>query len=288
LAIDDRTGAIAGCTAVSPRRVQAGGREVIAWNCGDFSIAARYRTMGAAVKLRRAARDAIDAGQSAFLYAHPNDRMLQVHLRVGHAPLAKMRRYAKPLRLATGSALVNQVGSALLRGFGGEVLVRLTHDAELIGSGPFPADIDDVYDRARGRLGTVVVRDGTYLNWRFQRNPEQKTETLITRSGDRTSGYVTFAMQQRVVVVKDWLAADEDARYQVFAALLREARRRSALSATVTALETHPDVPVLRRLGFMLRPEESTAVTYASEHHPVRPDVIDASRWYMTSGDRDV
>ena len=67
--------------------------------------------------------------------------------------------------------------------------------------------------RARGRLGTVVVRDWTYLNWRFQRNPEQKTETLITRSGGKASGYVTFAMQQRVVLVKDWLAADESARY---------------------------------------------------------------------------
>jgi hypothetical protein len=287
-AIDDGTGAIAGCTAVSPRRVQVGGREVVAWNCGDFSIAARYRTMGAAVKLRRAARDAIDAGQSSFLYAHPNDRMLAVHLRVGHTPLAKMRRYAKPLRLATGSTVVNRVGSVLLRGLGREVLVRLRHDVELIESGPFPADIDDVYQRAKGRLGTVVVRDRTYLNWRFQCNPEQKTETLITRSGGGASAYVTFAVQQRVVLVKDWLAADEDARDQIFAALLREARRRAALSATVIALETHPDVPALRRLGFMLRPEESTAVTYASEDHPVRPEVMDASRWYMTSGDRDV
>jgi hypothetical protein len=56
----------------------------------------------------------------------------------------------------------------------------------------------------------------------------------------------------------------------------------------VIALETHPDVPALRRLGFMLRPEGTTAVTYASEDHPVRADVMDASRWYMTSGDRDV
>ncbi len=39
-AVDDRTGDIAGCTGVSPRRVRVGGREVIGWNCGDFSIAA--------------------------------------------------------------------------------------------------------------------------------------------------------------------------------------------------------------------------------------------------------
>jgi hypothetical protein len=287
-ALDDRTGEVAGCTAVSPRRVSVAGREVRAWNCGDFSIAARYRTMGAAVKLRRAARDGIDAGHSPFLYAHPNERMLQVHLRVGHTPLARMQRHAKPLRLKTGSRIVNNLGGSLLRVYGGEAFVRLTQDVEIVQDGPLPADIENVYDAVRSRLGTAVVRDRRYLQWRFQENPAQRTETLITRSGGRPTAWLTYLISDESAVVKDWLSVNDTARDQVFAAFLREARRRRAASAAVIALETHPDLPALRRLGFVLRPDESMAVTYASEKDQMRAAVADPSRWYMTSGDRDV
>ena len=44
----------------------------------------RYRAGGAAIALRRAARTAVDQGVRPFLYAHPNERMLQIHIRVGH------------------------------------------------------------------------------------------------------------------------------------------------------------------------------------------------------------
>ena len=288
-AVDDQTGAVAGCTAVSPRRVRVAGRDVLAWNCGDFSIATRYRTMGAAIKLRRAAREGIDAGQSAFLYAHPNDRMLEVHLRVGHSPLAQMRRYAKPLRLRTSNRVAKRLGSPLLRVWGTELLIRRSHDVELIAEGqPLPRDIGAVYDAVKDSIGTAVVRDYAYLSWRFQAYPERQMCTVITRSRGRPSGYLTFAVEDGVATVKDWLAVDANARDQVLTAFLREARRRQLASASVIALETHRDIPALRRLGFMLRSERSTAVTYAGENEPVKRDVGNAALWYMTSGDRDV
>src|SRR5687768_15684034 len=167
LAIDDRTGDVAGCTAVSPRRVRLAHmrRQVKAWNCGDFSITARYRTMGAAVKLRRAARDGIDLGQSPFLYAHPNDRMLPVHLRVGHSPLGRMVRHARPLRLSTRSKVANSLSMAALRLCGADIVVRQRHEIEGVSSQALPDDIDAVYDRAADRIGTAVVRDRRYLEW---------------------------------------------------------------------------------------------------------------------------
>ena len=285
-AVDDKTGDIAGCTAVSPRRVRIGGQDVVAWNCGDFSIGVRYRTMGAAVKLRRAARDGVDAGQSAFLYAHPNDRMLPVHLRVGHSPLAKMRRFARPLRVATGRAIVDSVGTRLLSVI--DSFARVKHEAEVVSSGPLPVDVEHVYDAVKDRIGTAVVRDRRYLDWRFNTNPEERTEAVITRDHGNASGYLVFTMKGTTATVKDWLAVDPDALGQLFRAFLREVRKREATSASLIALETHPDLPAIRRWGFMQRPESSTAVTYAAERYPFRPMVSDPSRWYMTLGDRDV
>ncbi len=72
-------------------------------------------------------------------------------------------------------------------------------------------------------------------------------------------------MKNGAVAIKDWLAVETGARDQVFVACLREARQRGGASATVSVLETHPDVSALRRLGFVRRPESSTVVTYATE-----------------------
>ncbi len=290
LAIDDRTGDVAGCTAVSPRRVRLARvrRPVKAWNCGDFSITARYRTMGAAVKLRRAARDGIDSGQSPFLYAHPNDRMLPVHLQVGHSPLGRMVRYAKPLRLCTRSKVANWLSRTALRLCGADIAVRRRHEIEVVSSQVLPDDIDAIYERAAERMGTAVVRDRRYLEWRFALNPEERTEMLIARERGRPTAYLIFVLKDGAGSIKDWLGVDTKATEQVFAAFLREMRRRDARSASVTLLETHRDRALVRRFGFIPRPEVSTVVTYAPAAGTLRSDVADPAAWYMTIGDRDV
>ena len=44
--------------------------------CRFFNRSQSIEPLGIAAKLRRGAKDAIDAGQYQFLYAHPNERML--------------------------------------------------------------------------------------------------------------------------------------------------------------------------------------------------------------------
>ena len=95
--VDGETGEVVGFTVALPRKVSVFGKRVIAWNCADFSIDTKFRTLGVAAKLRRAARDAIDAGQHPFLYAHPNEKMLVVHKRVGHTVIGQSHRYARLL-----------------------------------------------------------------------------------------------------------------------------------------------------------------------------------------------
>ena len=70
----------------------------IGWNCSDFSVLQKFRTLGIAASLRRAAKQAIDAGRAAFLYAHPNSNMQLIHERVGHSRIGGMFRYTKVLR----------------------------------------------------------------------------------------------------------------------------------------------------------------------------------------------
>ncbi len=289
-AIDDRTGDVAGCTAVFPRRVRLGriGQTVTAWNCGDFCIMPRFRTMGVALKLRRAARSAIDAGRSAFLYAHPNERMLPVHLHVGHKPLARMVRYAKVLGMSTGLNTLDSAASAGFRLIGTDCFVRRRHDTELASSSPMTEEYTALYEAVADEKGTALVRDVAYLDWRFRRNPVERIETLLVRLGRTITGYVTFIItNEGTGHVRDWLALDRQAWRQLFSAFLDEMRGRHIRSVSVVALETHPDLPMLRRFGFIRRPDTSMAVVYAPDDFAGRPEVISARNWYMTVGDRD-
>jgi hypothetical protein len=289
LAFDDSSGKIVGTTAVCPRRVRIGGsgRDVLAWNCCDFSIRSRYRTMGAAVKLRRAARTGVDAGGSPFLYAHPNDRMLAIHLQVGHRTLGKMVRHAKLLRTSSGVRAVDRAASVALRIVGRDLWRRSNHDAELIEQWPLAA-LDSLFEEASHQLGTAVVRDSRYLEWRFRQNPLERSEMIVARRGGRLTGYLIFTLKHDIGVVKDWLAMDTSSVDALFQSLTAEMRRRDAPSISVTALESHPDLRRLTALGFLRRPDSTTAVVYVSPDSADSTMITNPAAWYMTLGDRDV
>ena len=114
------TGEMAGFTVALPRRMLVNGEIVRAWNGADFSILPRFRTLGLAIKLRRAAKDGVDAGRVDFLYAHPNEKMAVIHGKVGHTPIGEMVRYAKVLK--TAPYIERKVGSGALAAVGGAVM----------------------------------------------------------------------------------------------------------------------------------------------------------------------
>ena len=290
LAVDEKTGETAGFTAGFPRRIRPAGAKapVLAWNCGDFSIHQKYRVGGVAVKLRRAAREGVDRGDSPFLYAHPNERMLPVHMRVGHQALAQMVRYARVLRTTTGIPAVDGLSSAVLRLAGRDLLAGRKSDVALAAEWPSASEIDALDERVRERVGTALVRDAAYLSWRFHRNPFEPSELLLARRQGQLSGYLTFVVKDGHCSVRDWIGASPEDRDALFAFLLDELRRRAVPRVSVIALETHPDLPRLRQFGFSKRPDTSTAVVYAAEGYAAKAAVLDPGAWYMTVGDRDV
>ena len=285
---DDRTGEVAGCTAVFPRRIQVRGQRtpVVGWNCGDFCIMPRYRAGGAAIALRRAARTAVDQGVRPFLYAHPNERMLQIHIRVGHSPLGRMIRFARPTRFGP-QGIVGRLGTLGLSVVRPDRLWPGMDDYD-IESNSLPVEIDDLFERVRSTLGTALVRDVRYLSWRFIECPTDEYRFVLARRGPRLTGYLAFCVSKDQLQVKDWLGEDTRAVRTLFSAAIDQAFTAQVASASVTMLETHRDLGVIRSLGFARRAESSVTITYAPESLPWRADVASADAWYMTVGDRDV
>jgi hypothetical protein len=181
------------------------------------------------------------------------------------------------------------LSAAALRLFGADVMTAVGPETVLSDSDRRLGPEFDSLDRAFGALGrTALVRDAAYLDWRFRRNPVDRHEFVLTWNGRDLGGYLTFAVRNRVALVKDWLALDDTSWCRLFAAALREFRRRRLLSVSVVMLEEHPDIRRLRRFGFVLRPETTTAISYASPAFQPRASVRESRCWYMTVGDRDL
>jgi hypothetical protein len=65
-------------------------------------------------------------------------------------------------------------------------------------------------------------------------------------------------------------------------------RDHDLASISVSALESHPDLPVLRAFGFVRRPEQTTVIAYADARAAHSAAVRSPGSWYMTVGDRDL
>lgn len=289
-----------GFTAALPRKILVGGEERRCWVGSDFSMLPRGRTLGPAVKLRRSAREGVDAGRADFLYAHPNDRMAVIHGRVGHRPVGKMVRLAKPLRL--GACIANAIGVPRLESAAGALLdpVRRLTDPLRWMRGPqgvrhepnpvFDDRFDDLFLRtARNFHGVIGVRDSEYLAWRYSANPLEQTQSLLAEQEGRLEGYLLFAEQEDGACIRDLLPmTSADAARRLLHALVRRGYERGWRSVSMTLLQSNPIVHIATELGFRPRNETSMMYAYCPADRPWSAAVHDASQWLITAGDRDV
>ena len=88
----------------------------------------------------------------------------------------------------------------------------------------FDDDVERLYDACRVDWGLSVVRDATYLNWRFVDNPRYDYRILAVRDADELRGYAVFrtadSPRPDSGVLIDWLVRPDDLET---ATLLREA-----------------------------------------------------------------
>lgn len=296
---DTAMDAIAGFTVALPRRMIVDGRERLCWNCADFSILPKYRSLGVALKLRRAAKEGVDDAQVDFLYAHPNARMAPIHNKVGHRSVGRMVRYATLLRSA--SFFEKKVGNRLIAAAMGGMVDPLLRVAEhkprasvdfetYVESVPrFNERFDDLFERSQQCVRVLGVRDARYLTWRYADNPLQETHAVLAQAGGILRGYLLFAIEDDVAFIKDVFPPNDVAVAQALvAAFIREARQRRLGSLSVTLLEGGPLAPVLADFGFRQRADSSEMMVYAPPESDLSTVIADAGHWFATVGDRDV
>ncbi len=79
----------------------------------------------------------------------------------------------------------------------------------------FGPDADALYLRCRAAFGASVIRDASYLNWRFLERPGVRYSVLGVRGPDRTlRGYAVYRRSDRPFegagLIMDWLVPDDE------------------------------------------------------------------------------
>jgi hypothetical protein len=289
---------LVGYTVAVPRPIAVDGDILRGWIGADFVIDPACRTLGPALKLRKAAREAIDSGEADILYSFPNERMAAIHGRVGHWELGHLQRLVLPLR--TGAEVRRRIPNSRWAdaiAAAGDLALWLRHYARrraprtTVSWSAEPgldSRFDDLFAEATAQHRIVGWRGSAYLQWRFKNSPHYQTQLATAASGGRLVGYLVLSQDGAAAHIRDLFVAGgpEVVQDLVFAAA-RAARRAGAASIALHLMNAGASYAGLRGLGFIARDPSDRVFVYA------RPGTLAAKvrqpqHWHLLSGDRDV
>ncbi len=302
LAIDESSGRIIGSVSAFPRRVLINGEAVLGWNGGDTSIDQEFRTLGAALKLRRAVKESVDRGEMCFLYSHPVDRMRVVLEKVGHVIIGKLARHGLMLRF---DRFVNErIGknfvAATLAHAANPVLQAWawqgnssSRDGAVVcvqERNRFGDEFDALLARVAKKYPVITARDARFLSWRFLQNPLHADFKVFRLDAEgRLRGYAVVDLTgDGGARILDFLV--EEPRRDLaalLAGIIRWLRPKGICSVSVRANDHNSILALLRSFGpASLDTVNSGIALHVSTSRP-NDVLLDERNWFMTQADRD-
>ena len=281
-----------GVAAAGPRRATWNGRGVRVGVLVDLAVVPEHRSLFPALLLQRSLQQAVP-GELAALYGFPNPRAVPVFTRVGYSKALDVRRFVRVLRS----------GGYMRRHLPGWAAAPIAHLLDLLMRAwdavrsPAPATyragwstevdprVDDLWKVAAHGNGPVLVRDSSFLQWRFSRMPGITFRFLNVEAGD--GGLIAwFACEDdgESLVVRDFWTGGGCDRIDrpVVMLLLREAKNAGYSAVSVEFGGSDNIVRVLGSAGFTERSRRPFFAYFAPESTAPR----DAA-WYVTSADED-
>jgi hypothetical protein len=156
---------------------------------------------------------------------------------------------------------------------------------------------DELWARVKAAYAVAVVRDASYLNWKYVEQPGQDFIRLEIRRDGKVTGIVVISIVEpdgvyrtRRVFVNE-IVVDPNNDRDVWSAL--EAARTQAIDRGGDLLLFDVINPALvrRALGFGFTRRESTRVLLVATNEPAPPAeqlALDGANWLITRGDSDI
>lgn len=293
---------LAGQYAVMPVRIQHDGREALGLLSLHTMTDPDFERQGISTTLARAVYE--DSGDAALVCGFPNPTSAPLlYRKLGWTELRPFPLLLRPLGgvrrlLAARHPLLAPLGALLdavtpLLGAvtpkGGRGIVVEPFDR-------FGAWADELWEQLAAGLGTCVIRDAAFLNWRFCDAPFAYRRFCARRDG-RIVGFAVARLAAwrglPVLYLMELLAdpSDTDAPRVLLGHVLDDARQAGASVAYTVATRRHPHLRALRRAAFLTARGPARA-NHSFGVRAVGPTalperLLSIDEWYLSPSDFD-
>ncbi len=300
-------GSVVSVVAATPKRIWISGTAVLGYELGDFLTHGNYRKMGLFSRLiDRVCREAGARG-AALVYVRPND--VSFPILVGKLSFHEAHRIDARRFVIPSYMLSRKIGipASLLRLSGMDWLIKRRHilrppqgAVNVVSVERFGEETDLLWQRASAGYDFALVRDSSYLNWRFADCPTpykmwlairnaQAVGFLVT-SADRTSptGAIVdlFSESTDLEAVRALLASGIDDLLKNGAQLVSTWTVR--LSATDRATRSAPSAAhKLLQRAFPIRRKQHLHLAFKVLLPQAVTLPLPSQRWHFTLGDSD-
>ncbi|MCU0489693.1 MAG: GNAT family N-acetyltransferase [Anaerolineales bacterium] len=266
----------------------------------DAMIAPEARRLGLFVKLNQQTYQDMDRDGIILDYALPNPVSQAGFIkRLGWKTVGQVPRFTKYLRFSRKPGLRNRSGR------------RFARELEIRQAAHFDPQIDLLWQEAASRFSIAVLRDHTYLNWRYTENPQKHYLLLEAWRGDRLTGIAVLSFKDlsrhHSVALAEWLFLPKDTASgkALLAAAEAQARLRGAEQLHCWMLPAQQDgCRLLRHAGYFFF-DASHGFTALKKRLPgslryttpfiirtlpgadLVPDPGQLENWYLSMGDHD-
>jgi GNAT superfamily N-acetyltransferase len=267
IAYDTRTHDALGLASVFPRRLLAGGRELLGAIGGDAYVRPAARRRGVATAMHEALLERMRNEGVDLMFGPPELRNLRALERVGSRVITYVRRYVRPAPLHDVLRPVSWFAA------GRHTRLEPITDRD--------RRIDAIFERAVDSSHVMPIRDATFFTWRFAHGPSSAQRAFIIMSERQPIGACVLERRDHRAALVELLAPEADYGRCLHAAMAASGAR----SLIVQLNERGPFTSELRWAGLLPRERKPFQVLATTSREP---SIFDASRWYYTWGDGDL
>ncbi len=289
---------VVGVVAATPKRVSLLGRTVIAYELGDFLTDGNYRKMGLFSQLIELVCSEAGVRGSSFVYVRPND--VSFPILAGKLSFLEVQRIDARKFVIPSHTLSHKTGiPASLLGLSGmdwflKKLCVPKSSASIVTVAEVERfeETSEFWQRASAGYDFTLVRDSSYLNWRFCDGPTPYRRWLAMRGGKMAGFLVTSADRSgRTAAVVDLFSesGDGEAVRALLATGLGSLLRSGAQLIHTWSLQgpaqSAAQEGLRRAFPFRRKHHLHLAFRVLRPHEISLP--LPAQKWHFTLGDSD-
>jgi len=287
VAREQATGRFAGSGAFFPWKFRMqDGKVARVFQYGNVMTHPDFRRRGVfGLVTHKANQDLAEKG-SLFVYSYSNDLAYPGHRKNGAITIGFIRWLSRPLNLV--SLLRQFIPSLALKNVLGRLVGSARPNSDRTLSCRRVDAFDERFDQAewpalRGRI--TAERDAAYLNWKYMQRPNRDHCLYIVEDGSRLLAYAVILPGEASWTIMDMQAVDQASLHSLLRSLMRIGTRQGIAVLSFAAMEGHPYISILQRLGFFFRRRSYPVIIYPSPaiSLPLPP----AEEWLLTLGDQD-